>query len=217
MMGLLCATGVVLHPDTFRQLLFQPLWLFSGCWMFLLDDLEDELQASFLAVSGRLSILNIQVLSYLDRWISGCALASPFWRSSLVMYNHNQEQLVSLALPAQPSFLLTENHIPWISELSSTDPLPRAEVNFCFLLPGSFKNRCCSISSTVSILQPFVTWSLQPPLLLCPIYLQLCQLPAIFPLHVLFFVHPLSILCLSIPPDKHLVFARSHYWLCFIC
>lgn len=49
MISLLYVTEVLLHPDTFRQLLFQLLWLFSDCWMFILDDLEDKLQASFPA------------------------------------------------------------------------------------------------------------------------------------------------------------------------
>lgn len=84
-------------------------FLTVGCSSWMIWKINCRLPSQ-LAMSGRVSILNIQVFRYLslDRWISGCVLASTFWWSSLVMYNHNKEYLVYLALPAT-SFLLTES------------------------------------------------------------------------------------------------------------
>lgn len=133
---------------------------FSDCWMFILEDLEDKLQASFPAGSVLEIILNIQVFRYLslDRWISECVLASTFWGSSLVMYNHYQEYLVSLALPAT-SFLLTENSITFLGSQNCLQPSPCPQLTWTSVSSclAALKHRCFSIPSTVFILQPFVT------------------------------------------------------------
>lgn len=146
-------------------------FLTVGCSSWMTWKIKCRLPSQ-LAMSWKLSILNIQVFRYLslDRWISGCVLASAFWGSSLLKYNHYQEHLVFLALLAT-SFLLTENsttHISWLSELPSTKPLPRTDLDFSSSCLVALKHRFCSIPSTISTLQSFVTWLLQPPLFLCP-------------------------------------------------
>lgn len=197
-------------------------FLTVGCSSWMIWKINCRLPSQ-LAMSGRLSILNIQVFRYLslDRWISGCVLPSTFWWSSLVVYNHNQEYLVSLALPAT-SFLLTENSTTFLGyqnclQQSPCPGMTWTSVSSCLV---ALKHRCCSITSTSSILQSFVTWLLQPPLFLRPTLLTfiystasslLSQLRILalssFHLHVpFFFVHPLSILCLPITPDKQLFF-----------
>lgn len=205
-------------------------FLTVGCSSWMIWKINCRLPIQ-LATSGRLSVQNNQVFRYLSlyRLISGHVLASTFWGASLVMYNHNEEYLVSLALPAT-SFLLTENSTTFLGSqncLQLSPGLTWTSVSSCLV---ALKHRCCFTPSSSSILQPFVARLLQPALFMCPtlltfIYniaisllsqvrtLALSSLSTCF--SSLFILCPFF-LCLSLLTSI-LFLLGGHYWLCFIC